>query len=687
MNRKRFYTLLILAVILALTLGARLGTYPKFKAFDSNGELLAGGKLYTYSAGTSTAKATYTDVNLTTAHANPVVLDSSGEATIYLSGTYKWILKDSLDNTIWTLDNIKGDRLDSPTIYIVGSALETSITEIGATSAILLIDKATAITANTTVPANCQLWFVKGGMVTVPTGKVLTINGPIDAGTFQIFTCVGTGKVSFGNGAVTEAFPEWWGAKTDGTTDCTAPINLALASNPGKIQFGKGTYKTTGVLSALYAIQIRGLGRGQTIISATTNPLTHHGFYCYNSFSMESLTLQAVEVAQSTSYFGVKLDFGAVTPVANTNLEIRDCTITGFDFGVGGQGHFGGTLYADNFIVDNCRIINNSLSTHVAGSHGTAGFQGARRLQITNNYLQTARSTFNDSNIYCPDWIEIAEISGNYIKWGYGVRLMPVSQHLYSAVIRNNIFDATWLNAIHQDAGSTKEAKSVLWESNSFINNVGSGNYGPINVTANTKLHVVRNNYFNSTPKSFIYYEMGATRFIDMAIHEGNHYYAWDTASGGSRVITTAGAGTFSYLVGKNEYCNGNTVENGWYKKATDLFTNVHSSNIIELNVTTPQLDSFTVGQGAAIKRHLSGTASWNPANTVDNAMTSTTVTVTGAAVGDTVAVGFTPAVPAGALLVGAVTLADTVTVTLHNNTGGDLNLGDGTVRADVWQH
>jgi hypothetical protein len=35
MNRKRFYTLLILAVILALTLGARLGTYPKFKAFGS----------------------------------------------------------------------------------------------------------------------------------------------------------------------------------------------------------------------------------------------------------------------------------------------------------------------------------------------------------------------------------------------------------------------------------------------------------------------------------------------------------------------------------------------------------------------------------------------------------------------------------------------------------------------------
>lgn len=90
---------------------------------------------------------------------------------------------------------------------------------------------------------------------------------------------------------------------------------------------------------------------------------------------------------------------------------------------------------------------------------------------------------------------------------------------------------------------------------------------------------------------------------------------------------------------------------------------------------------------GAQITGHLSGTASWDPPNIADNVITSTTVTVTGAAIGNTVVVGFSVAVPAGALLVGAVTATNVVTVTLYNRTGAPLDLGPGTLRADVWQH
>lgn len=95
----------------------------------------------------------------------------------------------------------------------------------------------------------------------------------------------------------------------------------------------------------------------------------------------------------------------------------------------------------------------------------------------------------------------------------------------------------------------------------------------------------------------------------------------------------------------------------------------------------------LTINGGTTIKKHLSATASWNPPSVADGATTSTTVTVTGAVAGDTVAVGFNVVVPAGALLVGAVTAANTVTVTLFNKTGSTLDLGSGTVRADVWQH
>ena len=85
---------------------------PIFKAFDNNGDPLVGGKLYTYAAGTSTPKATYEDYGLLTANTNPVVLDSRGEATVFMSGSYKFILKDSADVTIWTIDYIN----EAPTI-------------------------------------------------------------------------------------------------------------------------------------------------------------------------------------------------------------------------------------------------------------------------------------------------------------------------------------------------------------------------------------------------------------------------------------------------------------------------------------------------------------------------------------------------------------------------------------------
>lgn len=85
----------------------RLANHPKFQAFDSNGDPLSGGKLYTYEAGTTTNKTTYSDRALSTPNANPIVLDSRGECACYFSGTMKLVLKTSADVTVWTMDNLK----------------------------------------------------------------------------------------------------------------------------------------------------------------------------------------------------------------------------------------------------------------------------------------------------------------------------------------------------------------------------------------------------------------------------------------------------------------------------------------------------------------------------------------------------------------------------------------------------
>lgn len=78
--------------------------------FDDNGVPLAGGLIYTYQAGSSTPLATYTDNGGVIANSNPIVLDSSGrvpqEIWLFTGYAYKFILKNSDDVLIQTLDNI-----------------------------------------------------------------------------------------------------------------------------------------------------------------------------------------------------------------------------------------------------------------------------------------------------------------------------------------------------------------------------------------------------------------------------------------------------------------------------------------------------------------------------------------------------------------------------------------------------
>jgi len=88
---------------------ASLTPSPKMQFFDANGNPLVGGKLYTYSAGTTSPLATYTDSSGTSANTNPIILDSRGEANVWLGvGSYKMVLRDSVDALIWTVDNILG---------------------------------------------------------------------------------------------------------------------------------------------------------------------------------------------------------------------------------------------------------------------------------------------------------------------------------------------------------------------------------------------------------------------------------------------------------------------------------------------------------------------------------------------------------------------------------------------------
>jgi hypothetical protein len=83
-----------------------------FQFFSNDGLPLAGGKLQTYQAGSTTPLATYTDSSGLIANANPIILGTSGRPpeTIWLEAGffYKFVLSDANDVVIQTYDNLYG---------------------------------------------------------------------------------------------------------------------------------------------------------------------------------------------------------------------------------------------------------------------------------------------------------------------------------------------------------------------------------------------------------------------------------------------------------------------------------------------------------------------------------------------------------------------------------------------------
>lgn len=113
--RKALTVLLALALAVPsfATTNGTIAPFPKHTFFDNNGNPCVGCKVFSYTAGTSTKVNTYTDVGLSVPNTNPIVLDSAGRATIFLTPglSYKFILSPSTDSDppaapLWTVDSV-----------------------------------------------------------------------------------------------------------------------------------------------------------------------------------------------------------------------------------------------------------------------------------------------------------------------------------------------------------------------------------------------------------------------------------------------------------------------------------------------------------------------------------------------------------------------------------------------------
>jgi hypothetical protein len=87
---------------------ASLSPSPKLQFFGTDGLPLVGGKLYTYAAGTTTPIATYTDNTQANLNTNPIILDSAGQANVWLADsiTYKYTLTDADNVPLFTVDYV-----------------------------------------------------------------------------------------------------------------------------------------------------------------------------------------------------------------------------------------------------------------------------------------------------------------------------------------------------------------------------------------------------------------------------------------------------------------------------------------------------------------------------------------------------------------------------------------------------
>jgi len=98
----------------------------------------------------------------------------------------------------------------------------------------MLVDGNTNIDSDTTTDECINLRVEKGNPINISAGVTLTINGPFEAGLYQVFS--GDGDIRFGVGIIKEVYPQWFGAKGDWVMDID-----------GSSPFGTGTDDTVAI--------------------------------------------------------------------------------------------------------------------------------------------------------------------------------------------------------------------------------------------------------------------------------------------------------------------------------------------------------------------------------------------------------------------------------------------------------
>ena len=300
---------------------------------------------------------------------------------------------------------------------IVADQFNANFTAVASAVNALYLTSPQTISADTTWSSRVRV--DAGAVITVNTGVTLTINGPFEAGLYQVFA--GAGQVIFDSGAVTEVYPEWWGAKGDGVTVDTNYIQAAstACTDTGiTLALGAKTYIIDGGVSFV----------GHSVVGADA-------YYTRLQANSELSGEPAVTlVGNRKLYQNINIWFNLGVDGNGSATQAK-----GIQFGAD-LTHTAADQYSCNTMI-NC-YVRNAYRSYVANTAGTSGV-------LWNNLFLNCRSDFHSDY----GWYLAALVGSTTCTWincmCNGVNVSAGGQS--KGWLAQNIDDVHWINCQADD--------------------------------------------------------------------------------------------------------------------------------------------------------------------------------------------------------------------------------------------
>lgn len=623
----------------------------KFSSETITGAPLVGGKVYAYVPNTSTPKDTYTSVTESVQNPHPVILDARGEATIYWSGSYDVILKDSNGVTIWGPERLQetgsaddlearlastasaadGDALLGVKLVATGSVPRTQHDKNAETVSVLdfgaVADGNLSTGAGTDNSAAFQAAFDWANsnekLVYIPAGKYVLRSQVTVASNVRV---VGAGmyrtiliapNTFTGNGLL-------WATGAGGPP--TIMENMALLGQTGT---GAGA-GSTGIRSSSNATLLHHVWVGGFLTQFRLDGTDCHATDCWadvslssgTGFAIENIGISLHQCVTFNCYTGILLNHTGAGPAAEPDggVTISDCEII--------QAGFSGIslVSPQNVVISNVRMHSPTATSKFTRDFITVDGGGIVTISDVQCTFGSATSTS------CVGIRQTGET------WSLTVKGCTITGADYGYSLANAPYSVISGNTAR---GCRTWGFRVIDGSPSMVMN---GNQSMYNGTSSAT--------------------------------DGGGYYL------------TNGAASYVWSV-----CGNSAVDGGSQSKygfnitasATATSTINLSSNIVSLTTNKYNITGTVanVRQTANLPDTTKALATYDPPNLADGAGVTTTVALTGAVLGDITAASFSNDLQ-GITLTSWVSAANTVSVRFQNESGGALDLASGTLTVAI---